>query len=166
MAHNPPAAGASGGRAPFAATVHTPEFMRLEGAELVTLLQVLRDPLAVHLYLLLLVQMRYTSGEFLSSYARLMELMTPPQPERGRRRSGPTYKQCRTALESLIACRLVRRGSSNESQGQLRLRLAARTKPKPMPQDEARAWLAKTNQAANERTQTPLKQTKRKPASA
>ena len=130
MAHNPPAAGASNGRDPYPATIHVPEFMRLEGAELATLLQVLRDPLAVHLYLLLLVQMRYTSGDFLSSYARLIELMTPPQPERGRRRSGPTYKQCRTALDGLVSVGLVRRGKDNQAQGQLRLKLAARAKPK------------------------------------
>ena len=129
-ARNPPAAGASGGRAPYPAAIHTPDFMRLEGAELVTLLQVLRDPLAVHLFLLLLVQMQYTSGEFLSSYARLIELMTPPTPERGRRRSGPTYKQVRNALAALISVDLVRRGSDNEAQGQLRLKLAARLKPK------------------------------------
>lgn len=110
--------------------MHLPGFMRLEGTELVTLLHVLRDPLAVHLYLLLLVQMQYTSGDFLSSYARLMELMTPPTPERGRRRAGPSYKQVRTALDALISVDLVSRGSDNEAQGQLRLRLAARTRPK------------------------------------
>lgn len=104
--------------------------MRLEGTELVTLLQVLRDPLAVHLYLLLLVQMKFTEGHFLSTYARLMELMTPPTPERGRRRCGPSYKQVRLALDALVSVDLVRRGSDNESQGQLRLRMAARTKPK------------------------------------
>ena len=129
-ARNQPAAGASGGRAPYPAAIHVPDFMRLEGAELVTLLQVLRDPLAVHLYLLLLTQMQYTSGEFLSSYARLMELLTPPTPERGRRRSGPSYKQVRTAIEALISVDLVRRGRDNEAQGQLRLRLASRAKPK------------------------------------
>lgn len=129
-ARNEPAAGASGGRAPYPAAIHVPDFMRLEGHELVSLLQVLRDPLAVHLYLLLLTQMQYTSGEFLSSYARLMELMTPPTPERGRRRSGPSYKQVRTALQALVSVDLVRRGRDNEAQGQLRLRLASRARPK------------------------------------
>lgn len=126
---NAPAAGASGGRAPLLAHLETPAFMRLDGAELVTLLQVLRDPLAVHLYLLLLVQMRFTEGEFLSSYARLMELMTPPTPERGRRRVGPTYKQLRRALDDLVATGLVNRGSDNQSQGQLRLHLQPRKTP-------------------------------------
>lgn len=110
------------------AALHLPEFMRLEGLELVTLLHVLRDPLAVHLYLLLLVQMSYTEGHFMATYARLMELMTPPTPERGRRRAGPTYKQLRNALDSLISVDLVRRGRDNEAQGQLRLWLAPRIK--------------------------------------
>lgn len=117
------------------AALHLPEFMRLEGLELVTLLHVLRDPLAVHLYLLLLVQMSYTEGHFMATYARLMELMTPPTPERGRRRAGPTYKQLRNALDSLISVDLVRRGRDNEAQGQLRLWLAPRIKKtrKPPP---------------------------------
>jgi hypothetical protein len=95
-----------------------------------TLLNKLRDPLAVHTYLLLLTQMVYTDGEFLGGYARLMELMTPPAPERGRRRDGPTYKQVRRAIDDLITCGLVTRGVKNEEQGQLRLFLAPRGKPK------------------------------------
>lgn len=92
------------------------------------MLHVLRDSRAVHLFLLLLTQMRFTEGHFLSTYARLMELMTPPQPERGRRRSGPTYKQLRNALDVLVSVDLVRRGRDNEAQGQLRLWLAPRVK--------------------------------------
>jgi len=130
MARNAPAAGSSGGRDPLPAGIHLPDFMRLEQHELVTLLHVLRDPLAAHLYLLLLTQMQYTSGIFLSSYARLMELMTPPKPERGRRLPGPTYKQVRRALQSLVDCKLVQRSAKNAEQGQLRLRLASRAKPK------------------------------------
>lgn len=107
--------------------------MRLEGLELVTLLHVLRNPLSVHLYLLLLVQMSYTEGHFLASYARLMDLMTPPSPERGRRRAGPTMKQIRNALDALIAVDLVRRGRDNEAQGQLRLWLAPRKKKTRKP---------------------------------
>lgn len=135
-ARRQPAAGASGGRDLLPAAIHVPGFMRLEGAELAGLLNLLRDPLAVHLYLLLLVQMDYAGGEFLSSYARLMELMTPPIPERGRRRPGPTYKQLRRALDDLVALDLVRRGLDNQAQGQLRLHLAPRikrAKAKPRP---------------------------------
>jgi hypothetical protein len=135
---NKKAAGESGGRAPYAATLaNVPDFMRLEANELLVLLNVLRDPLAVHLYLLLLTQMDYTGGEFMSSYARLMELMTPPAPERGRRRPGPSYKQVRTALDSLIACGLVNRGLKNAEQGQLRLHLASRIKTTVKPPTNA-----------------------------
>lgn len=137
MARNAPAAGASGGRAPLPATIFVPDFMRLEAHELHQLMNCLRDPLAVHLYLLLLVQMQYTSGEFSSSYARLMELCTPPAPERGRQRPGPTYKQVRTALDSLITAGLVVRGLKNAEQGELRLHLQSRQKPAKTAQIEA-----------------------------
>lgn len=130
MARAPAAAGTTHGPAPLPATLHAPDFLRLEHDELQALLNKLRSPLAVHTYLLLLTQMVYTSGEFLGGYARLMELMTPPAPERGRRREGPTYKQVRTAVADLIAVGLVNRGTTNEEQGQLRLFMAPRGKPK------------------------------------
>lgn len=123
-----PAAGAPGGAAPRLAALRLPDFMRLEGTELVALLHVLRDPLAVHLYLLLLVQMQYSEGHFLGTYARLMDLMTPPEPERGRRRPGPSYKQLRNALDALVSAGMVRRDDHNQAQGQLRLWLASRKK--------------------------------------
>lgn len=125
-AFNRPAAGAKGGPAPLPAGLQVPAFLRLEGDELHAVLNVLRDPLVGHLYLLLLVQMRFTNGEFLASYARLMKLCTPPQPERGRRRPGPTYKQLRRAVDDLEAAGLVRRAEGNEAQGQLRLYLTPR----------------------------------------
>lgn len=128
MRNNAPAAGASGGADPRLAAIHLPDFMRLDGLELVSLMHVLRDPLATSLYLLLLVQMNYTEGHFLGSYARLMDLLTPPKPERGRRRAGPSYKQIRNALDALVSVDLVRRGRDNEAQGQLRLWLAPRVK--------------------------------------
>ena len=131
MARAPAAAGTTAGPAPLPATLHAPDFLRLDRVELAALLNKLRDPLAVHTYLLLLVQMSYTQGEFLGGYARLMELMTPPPPERGRSKPGPTYKQVRTAVDDLIAVGLVTRGDQNESQGQLRLYMAPRGgKPK------------------------------------
>ncbi len=129
-ARNTPAAGASGGRAPFPANIRLPDFIRLEGAELVALLLALRSSRAIHLFLLLMVQMGFTDGHFLSSYARLIELMTPPRPERGMRRAGPSMKQVRNALDELISVDMVRRGRDNEAQGQLRLWLAPRLKPK------------------------------------
>jgi hypothetical protein len=133
MARAPAAAGTTKGPAPLPATLHAPAFIRLEHDELQSLLNKLRSPLALHTYMLLLTQMRYTDGEFLGGYARLIELMTPPAPERGRRRDGPTYKQVRTAVADLIAVGLVQRGDTNEEQGQLRLFMTPRGAPKAKP---------------------------------
>ena len=141
MATRPKAAGESGGRDPYLAGINVPDFMYLEAHELEALLHLLRAPLACHLYLLLKTNMVFKTGEFLGSYARLMDLMTPPAPERGRRPSGPTYKQCRTALDALVGVGLVQRSKHNEDQGQLRLRLA------PLGSSSA----AKTGQSANVR---------------
>ena len=125
-----PAAGASGGSAPLPWTLHVPGFMRLEGLELVSLLQVLRSSLALHVFLILLTQMRFTEGHFLGSIAALMEICTPPKPERGRRVKGPSYDQIRRAIDELESVDLVRRGRDNEAQGQLRLWLSPRLKNK------------------------------------
>lgn len=125
---NAPAAGASGGAAVRKAALHTPDFMRLEGHELVALLTVERDSLVLHTYLLMLTQMHYTSGEFLGGYARLMELMTPPAPERGKRRPGPSYWMVRNAIDRLEELGLVKRSLTNEAQGQLRIHLESRSK--------------------------------------
>lgn len=151
MPRAPAAAGTTRGPAPLPATLHAPDFLRLEQTELAALLNKIRSPLAVHTYLLLLTQMVYTSGEFLGGYARLMELMTPPAPERGRRRDGPTYKQVRTAVDDLIAVGLVHRGDTNEEQGQLRLFMTPRGKAKAAPLRPAAAP-AKAPQKA---TKTP-----------
>jgi len=130
-----PAAGASGGRAPYAAKVKPPDFIRLDQRELATLLDTLRDPLASQIFLLILAHGLFENGEFLGGYARLMELCTPPHPERGRRRPGPSYKQVRRAIDDLVAMRLVWRNSTaNENQGQLRLKVTPR-KTKPRPHD-------------------------------
>lgn len=131
-----PAAGAPGGAAPRLAKLHTPQFLRLDQGELQTLLDVLRDPLVTQVFLLMQAFSDFRTGEFLGTYARLMDLCTPPAPERGRRRSGPTYKQLRRAVDDLVAIGLARRGESNESQGQLRVYLpprdrTVRSKPSP-----------------------------------
>lgn len=123
-----PAAGEKGGPRPLPAALHTPDFLRLEGWEIYPLLAQYRDPLTVHLYLLLLVQARFADGHFLGSYARLIELMTPPQPERGQRRAAPTYRQVRRAVDDLVSAGLVRRGDQNASQGELRLFIVPRQK--------------------------------------
>lgn len=121
MARAPAAAGTTRGPAPLPAVIHAPAFVRLEKTEIASLLNKLRSPLALHVYMLLRCEMQFTTGQYLGGYARLMELLTPPIPERGRRRPAPTYKQVRNAVAELISVGLVERGDKNEEQGELRL---------------------------------------------
>lgn len=128
-----PAAGASGGAAPKLAAMHVSDFTRLEKNEKWSLLNALRDPLATHIYLLLLEQADFTQGEFMSPYARLQDLCTPPQPERGKRRPGPSLWQVRRVIDDLIKQGLVwRDAAANQAHGQLRLKvLPRRSKARP-----------------------------------
>lgn len=117
-----PAAGTSKGPAPLPAAIHLPEYLNFSRAELELCFHILRDPLAWSVYGLLRTQADFTSGHTLQTYARLMELLTPPQPERGRRRRGPSYDQLRRVVEDLERLGLVKRNASNNAaQGQLRL---------------------------------------------
>lgn len=118
---NRPAAGASGGPAPLPASFFPARFMNLDGEVLRLLFNVLRDPTATHIYMLVRGHSVFTSGEFLGSYARLIELCTPPQPERGKRRAGPSMWTVRRCVDDLIRLGLIERGTGNEEQGQLRL---------------------------------------------
>lgn len=109
------------------ATLFVPEFLFLEHEELRVLLHVLRDPLATHVHMLLLTHSNFATGEFLGGYHRLMELCTPPQPERGKRRPGPSLEQLRRVVRDLIEHALVmRNAAANAAQGQLRLQLKPR----------------------------------------
>jgi hypothetical protein len=111
------------------ATLFVPEFIRLERTELGQLLHVLRDPLVTHVYMLLLVHTDFKTGEFLGGYHRLIELCTPPQPERGKRRAGPSMWQLRRVIDDLVAVLLVWRNSrQNAAQAQLRLKVIPREK--------------------------------------
>lgn len=121
-----PAAGSPGGAAPRLAKLHVPQYLRLDQGELQTTLDVLRDPLVTHVFLLMQAFSDFKTGEFHGTYARLMDLCTPPAPERGRRRPAPSYKQLRRAVDDLVAIGMARRGETNESQGQLRVYLAPR----------------------------------------
>lgn len=119
---NTPAAGAKGGPAPLVATIRAPEFLVLKQSELTKLLNVLHDALTTRLYLLLLAESDFSTGEVLTSYAHLMEMCAPPRPEKGGRGKGPTYKQVRVAIEQLITYELVKRNAEkNVAQGMLRL---------------------------------------------
>lgn len=117
------------------ATLFVPDFLRLEQSEIHRLLHVLRDPLTTHVYMLLLAHSDFKKGEFLGGYHRLMELCTPPIPERGRRRPGPSYEQLRRAVRELVSIAMVWRNTAqNAAQGQLRLSVVPREKtPAPTP---------------------------------
>ena len=119
-AHRMAAAGASGGAKPLPATVFPPYHYKSQETQYI-LLNVLRDPLCTHLYDLVHSHCVFTTGEFLGSYARLIELCTPPQPERGKRRPGPSMQTVRRSINDLIQHGLMVRGDTNEAQGQLRL---------------------------------------------
>lgn len=133
---NQPAAGASGGRAPLPAVIHVPRFLNHEQGELHVLLNNLRDPLCTQLYMLIESFCVFETGEFLGSYAALMELCTPPRPERGRRRPGPSMRVVRRAVADLESAGLLRRGSSNAEHGQLRL-FVQKLSSKPAPKTKA-----------------------------
>jgi hypothetical protein len=128
-AKSAPAAGASGGRAPLPATIFTPEFLRFYQTELRVLLNVLRSPLATHLFFLLVSQADFNTGEQLTNYARLIELCTLPAPERGRRKPAPSLWQVRNALDELEEHRLIKRNKdANAAQGMLRIYVKKRKK--------------------------------------
>lgn len=115
---------------PLPATIFVPKFIRLEGIELQPLLNGLRDPLCVHLFFLIVTQSNFNNGQLLTNYARLIELCTPPQPERGRRMEGPSEKQVRRALDWLEGARLIKRDrAENKAQGLLKLSVRRRVKP-------------------------------------
>lgn len=112
---------------PLPVTLFAPEFIRFDQVELSKLLNQLRDPLCIALYFLICTQCNFKTGELITNYPRLIELCTPPAPERGRRMAAPTLKQVRRALDWLQAARLVLRNlEANEAQGTLRLRVRAR----------------------------------------
>lgn len=115
---------------PLPATLFAPEFIRFDQVELQALLNKLRDPITVHLYFLIVTQCDFKTGELVTNYPRLIELCTPPQPERGRRLAAPTLWQVRRAVEWLIEARLVKRNAvANENHGVLRLYVRRRNAP-------------------------------------
>lgn len=115
-----PAAGASGGAPVREADAWAPEFLRYDRAELQPLLHLkCRTTWAV--YSLIVLHSQFDTGEFLGGYARLIALLTPPKPRRGPAQEGPTMWEVRRAVDKLVKAHLVRRGATNEEQGQLRL---------------------------------------------
>jgi hypothetical protein len=114
---------------PLPVTLFAPEFLRLEHIELQSLLNKCREPLCVHLFLLIVSQCDFKTGQLITNYPRLIELCTPPTPERGRRMAAPTLKQVRRAMDWLEQCRLIKRNATaNEAQGTLRINVRKRDK--------------------------------------
>lgn len=115
---------------PLPATLFAPEFIRFDQVELQALLNKLRDPITIHIYFLIVTQCDFKTGELITNYPRLIELCTPPQPERGKRLAPPTLWQVRRAVEWLIEARLVKRNAAaNEAQSTLRLYVRRRNAP-------------------------------------
>jgi hypothetical protein len=111
---------------PKTATLFVPKFITLWDEELYQLLHCLRVPLITHVYMLIRVQADFKTGHFMlgdgPGYDRLMELCSPPQPERGRRPEAPSRGQVRRSVDVLIKVGLLgREGDRNAAQGQLRL---------------------------------------------
>lgn len=112
---------------PLPVTLFAPEYIRFDQVELSKLLNQLRDPLCIALYFLIVTQANFTTGELVTNYPRLIELCTPPAPERGRRLPAPSLEQVRRAMRWLENARLlVRDKDGNEAQGILRLRVRRR----------------------------------------
>lgn len=112
---------------PLPATLFAPEYLRFDQVELQALLNNLRDPLCIALYFLICSQCNFKTGELITNYPRMIELCTPPAPERGRRMASPTLKQVRRAVDWLIDARLVvRNAAANEAQQVLRLKVRRR----------------------------------------
>ncbi|WP_155831779.1 hypothetical protein [Hylemonella gracilis] len=99
------------------------------------LLNVLRDPLATQCFIAIRSMCDlFGTGEYLGSYAQLMHLCTPPKPERGPSRKGPTREVLRGVLDDLEAYGLIARDkSANFNHGQLRIYLAVRKKSNSKP---------------------------------
>lgn len=115
---------------PLPATLFAPDYLTFENVELKALLNTLRDPLCIALYFLITTQADFKTGELVTNYPRLIELCTPPAPERGRRLPGPSLEQVRRALRWLEGANMVKRNTAaNEAQGTLRLRIRKRKKP-------------------------------------
>lgn len=114
---------------PFDATIEAPSFLRLEHYECKQLMQVLRDALCFQLFMLICAESDFRTGEYNGSYGRLRALCTPPRPERGRSRPGPSLKVVRGAIDNLVSVGLVKRDAlQNVTEGTLRLRVKARQK--------------------------------------
>ena len=114
---------------PFPTTITVPDFALLRSAELKVLFNDLRWPLATQVFMLLVLHSDFKTGAVPdTSYARLIDLCSPPEREKGGRAKGPTRSQMRYVIEQLIEHRLVKRNAAhNENHGTLKLAVSKRT---------------------------------------
>lgn len=136
-----PAAGASGGAPVRDAEIWLPDFLRFDHAEMQAVLGT-RHANTMALYWLVVAHSDFSTGEFLGGYARLIALLTPRAPKRGPRPAGPTMWDVRKAVDNLVKLHVLKRGATNEEQGQLRLYCH--------PRDEAAAARKRAVKAARE----------------
>lgn len=115
----------------FKTTISVPDFALLNKRELKVLFNDLRWHLAIQVFMLLVLHSDFNTGAIpVTSYARLIDLCTPPTREKGGRAKGPTYDQMRYVIEQLIVCGLVKRNApKNAAQGELRLYVRKRKQP-------------------------------------
>ena len=118
------------------ASFKTPNFARLDKVEIHYLFNVLRDATTAYIYLLIKMHADYKTGEFCNgTYKRLIELATPPKPERGRGLPGPSLEQVKRAVCDLISVGLLSRDAeSNAAQGMLRLQVVVMRHPEEFAQ--------------------------------
>jgi hypothetical protein len=133
-----PAAGTRRGPPIKPALLHPPERIVLRKDEML-LLRSLSDYTTRGLYEALREMADFETGEiFPITYAQLKALGTPPKPQQGRPRPGPTYDVLRRMVYDLEAVGLVVRDrGANQAQGQLRLML-------PYPAAAYADWQRKT----------------------
>ncbi len=115
-----PAAGASGGAPVREADLWVPDFLRFDRPEMAAVLGT-RCATTISVYWLIVMHSDFSTGEFLGGYARLIALLTPPGGRRGPLPKGPTMWAVRKAVDTLVELHVLRRGATNEEQGQLRL---------------------------------------------
>lgn len=136
-----PAAGASRGAPVRDAEIWLPDFIRFDHAEMQAVIGT-KSATTIALYWLVVAHSDFSTGEFLGGYARLIALLTPDAPRRGPRPAGPTMWDVRKAVDQLVKLHVLKRGTTNEEQGQLRLFCH--------PRDERAAARKKAMKAARE----------------
>jgi hypothetical protein len=123
-----PAAGTRQGATPKLSLINPPDVLALRRDEMEALRK-LSDYTTRGFYEALCEIADFETGEVHrdANYAELIAFGTPPRPQQGPRRAGPTYEQIRRMLRDLEAVGLVKRHSEfNAAQGRLLMMLPLR----------------------------------------